>query len=124
MRLTKKYSGENKLYANSYVKPDYEDSFDRDERCINKLGQLEDLEERLGTDLITLFKALNEGAWFNLKGIKGIREKDQIMFIKMVSIGSLFQLCGWYKYDNKDRQIICLLEQYGKTWALTKEELI
>ena len=30
-----------------------------------KLGQYEDLEDQLGIDLLTLFKALNKGIWFN-----------------------------------------------------------
>ena len=32
-----------------------------------KLGQLEDLEEALGIDLLTLFKALKEGVWLKDK---------------------------------------------------------
>ena len=33
-------------------------------KAINKLGQLEDIEEELGIDLITLYKALKNGIYF------------------------------------------------------------
>lgn len=91
---------------------------------LDKLGQIEDIEEELGVDLVTLFKALKGGAWFKLEGFKGIRKQDEIMFIKAVSIGPLLQLCGRYEYDGKHRYVCDLSSQYGKTWALTKEELL
>ena len=35
--------------------------FTNDRECCDKLGQLEDIEEELGIDLIALFKALKSG---------------------------------------------------------------
>lgn len=97
----------------------------------NKLGQLEDIEEELGIDLITLFKALKNGAIFNcdngdvhfieLKEMciaKGMNPKAfcKPSFIKLVAndIGWFLVLYNEYPFSTKD---------YGKTWALTKEEL-
>ena len=80
--------------------------------CMNKLGQLEDIEEELGIDLITLFKALKNGCyvkpWTEIKHSYEIRTgSDNI---------HLFLL------DENDNHYS--LKDYGKTWALTKEELL
>ena len=37
-------------------------------KALNKLCKLEDIEEELGIDLITLFKALKEGIFINDNG--------------------------------------------------------
>lgn len=75
---------------------------------LNKLGKLEDLEEELGIDFITLFNALKDGIYKkgrnNLKGY------------------ILFDNCPMLSFVHKT--ISCeLIEDYGKTWALTREEL-
>ena len=78
----------------------------------NKLGQLEDIEEELGIDLITLFKALKNGIWIQDLMSLGIQSVS-IHYSKEEGIylyNYFFENC----YDFKD---------YGKTWALTKEEL-
>lgn len=78
-------------------------------KYINKLGQLEDIEEELGIDLITFFKIYNADKVY----IKG---KDYYWKIRhynrhSISVGT--------------NKIICLpFKDYGKTWALTKEELL
>ena len=86
-----------------------------DGKAIDKLGKLEDIEEELGIDLITLFKALI-GIW--VKSTNGDvyyvgspylcfseNEKRELEF--QFRVGDT-----WYK-----------VKDYGKTWALTKEEL-
>ena len=83
---------------------------------LNKLGQLEDIEEELGIDLITLFKALKNG----------IYAYDHANNIDHMEILSTF-------YDTKDMECRTDFDgdifeydfaDYGKTWALTKEELL
>ena len=120
-RLTKKTNLNNldggKLYK---VNADYskcEDLDDREMVCakvtskiIDKLGPLEDLEEEYG-DYIILVKALIQGKVF-VKLKKGICRRN---------VHSL-------KYDNHFRLMIwkhrgVTLFEYGKLWALTKEEL-
>lgn len=71
---------------------------------IDKLGALEDVEERLGVDLITLFKALKDGIY---------KKKNGVIYFSNCPIYSLVHKT----IDN------CLIEDYGRTWALTKEEL-
>ena len=79
---------------------------------IHKLGQLEDIEEELGIDLITLFKALKDGIYINEDGSV---YKDCIKSIEDWSD-------GWGFISNDD-YIEVLFKDYGISWALTEEEL-
>lgn len=80
--------------------------------AIKKLSDLEDIEEELGIDLITLFKAL-KGIYIKPNNIYvgspylclAENEKRELEFqFKVVDT--------WYK-----------VKDYGKTWTLTGEEL-
>lgn len=82
------------------------------EGVIDKLGQLEDIEDELGIDLITLFKAQTEG--FYVKTVCGI----------------FSVLLREWRFDLIKKEIHRItfsdhyyFKDYGKTWALTKEEL-
>ena len=80
-----------------------------------KLGKLEDIEEELGIDLITLYKALKDGIY--------VKINKEIDFIRYVSI---FKKRKWHLYSSSTfwgKYDIGLIKNYGKTWALTKEEL-
>lgn len=93
-----------------------------------KLCQLEDIEEELNIELITLFEALKNGAWF-------IDYRDSHIFYAKATIPSFFNSST---YDSPQENIefkgFKILDQlygighelkdYGKTWALTKEELL
>jgi len=86
-----------------------------------KLGQLENIEQELCIDLITLFEALKNGFY---------AYKDN----HIVEIKSQKGNCGAMAFyiscdciiaeDVFGQQYIYLLKDYGKTWALTKEELL
>lgn len=95
-RLTKRYKN-----TDSYM-PAYDNGVYI--QYMNKLGILEDVEEELGISLITLFKALKEGIYCNLGG-------------KIEHI--LAPHLSWYYKEI----YIFKIEDYGKTWALTEEEL-
>lgn len=86
------------------------------QQAIDKLGRLEDLEEELGIDLITLFQAIL------LKGI-------------YVRCGKMYEHIPpkdlWLRTDASPYIIDFLksdcrhcLADYGKTWALAREELL
>lgn len=80
-----------------------------------KLGQLEDIEEELGIDLLTLIKAFRSGIYVKIDG-----EIDYIQYV------SIFKKRKWHLYSSSTfwgKYDICLVKDYGKTWALTKEEL-
>lgn len=106
MRTTKKY-GEG-LYLYDCESPG---------EARRKLGQLEDIEEKFGIDLITLFKALTNGIYVRIANncIKYF-SGNEICFN-----GKTFTYCCHENY-------ICKLKDYGQKeaidgWALTKEEL-
>lgn len=82
----------------------------KSELC-NKLGPLEDIENELGIDLITLFKALKNGIYHITSN------KNMIGYLDVKwswCIGRCYFKTKYGSYYFKD---------YGKTWALTKEEL-
>lgn len=83
-----------------------------DDMIFNKLGKLEDIEEELGIDLITLFKALKDGVFINEDGSV---YKDYIKSIE-------YWLDGWGFISNDD-YIDVLFKDYGISWALTEKEL-
>lgn len=108
-------------YGYSHIKGDIYEGHDFNGisvyvKAIDKLCLIEDIEDELGCDLITLFKALKEGfyvkkdsineGFISLVKAKDIREVD--MITKSITF------CDYEFVYFKD---------YGKTWALTKEEL-
>lgn len=78
--------------------------------AINKLGALEDIEEWLGVDLITLFKALKDG----------IHTTEGLGFVRYVELSLLSDI--WY-LTNEEEGLALPVETYGQFWALTKEKL-
>lgn len=80
--------------------------------CSNKLGQLEDIEEELGVDLITLWKAINTRIF--------VRTDCDYHFVGFDCLEQDSK-GDWY-WDTVDGNFY--LKDYGKTWALTKEELL
>ena len=83
---------------------------------IGKLGQLEDIEEELGVDLLTLIKVFKDGVYIKING--------EIGYIQYVSI---FKKRKWRLYSSSTfwgKYDICLVKDYGKKWSLTKEELL
>ncbi len=109
MRLTK-YEPSNKSMF-PYQLKDEELSTELD--SIHKLGQLEDIEEELGIDLITLFKAIRKGAWVSYK-----YEKQPPKHTNNLHLNHYDEWC----LSNKGYDLP--LSEYGKTWALTREELL
>lgn len=76
-------------------------------KAINKLGQLEDIEEGLGISLITLFKTFKEG----FVDCDNKYHHFTNLYIDDEEI-----------FDGYERQPF-KLKDYGITWALTREEL-
>lgn len=79
-----------------------------------ELGKLEDIEEENGIDLITLFKAVMNGFWW--KSPLGFHYVNNYEYVIDLEESRLIQL-----YE--ENSSIFYFEDYGKVWALTKEEL-
>ena len=115
MRLTEKtkygYSTNGKISSGIV----YIDDKNFTNSAIYKLGQLEDIEDELGIDLITLFKVLTSDVY--------LYHNDRLT--KCEQAPSLLnfdgEYCLEYHFENDIEQVY--LKDYGKTWVLTKEEL-
>jgi len=111
MRLTDKikdsYWTNQKNCALDYVE---QDNMVCGGKVLTKLGQLEDIEEELGIDLMTLFKAFKNGIWYKDQG--GVHYHKQPYDTLEENIAYFRRL--FEKQYTKN---------YGRTWALTKEEL-
>lgn len=85
-----------------------------------KLCQLEDIEDELGIDLVTLFKALKNGCYaketFDYMG----KEQTQIIFTEFTYFYYADDIGAYFIHIRTKNHY---LKDYGKTWALTKEEL-
>ena len=77
----------------------------------NKLFELENIEEELGIDLITLFKALKKGVYYR-------NTQKEINHAKNIRLSFAYKTLV---VDYRTYKYLC---DYGKTWALTKEELL
>lgn len=117
-RLTKKQD-------NSYVFINGE--FHNIGEHINKLGQLEDIEEELGIDLVTLFKALKNGFWAESSTKITFCKEDEEHTVFIRHLGYDVEICCEESENAIDGKCKMYLERstkdYGKTWALTREEL-
>jgi len=123
MRLTKYKPSDESMFP--YKLKDEELSTELD--GVHKLGQLEDIEEELGIDLITLFKAFENGIWikfnmgsrtYNWKTGETKETGDQVVFHKAPYKILAENIAYFRRLFEKE-----YTENYGKTWALTKEEL-
>ena len=107
------------------------------------LGDYRELKDRLGCDPMKVVKALTEGCWIR-DGFSGVCYLDgEPQFIKpsnlLIGLNYYFERDSKNDWDSEKRYEDCLcifnmyyedidqiarLSDYGKTWALTKEELL
>ena len=81
--------------------------------AIDKLGQYEDLEEELGIDLITLFKATQQGIWM---------KRNKVFYFFDNLIVDFKHKCLVQIVSNDEVETFPF-DSYGEDWALTREEL-
>ena len=94
-------------------------------QIITELLEYKCIEEELGIDLITLFKALKNGVYYDI-GSKTIRyyEIDGSQYIDIDIQDQFLNLMYVSPYEDSCHcEMSLALDDYGKTWALTKEEL-
>lgn len=92
-----------------------------DGKAIDKLGKLEDIEEEIGIEFITLFKALKNGVYYFASDGQLIH--DHVSLVNnYIGVGTPDKLS--FSFLTYSTRQILLFENYGKTWALTKEELL
>lgn len=112
MRLTGKNGNKYGFITENNTLGVFDDNSIAD-KCYTKLGQLEDIEDELGIDLLKLFNALENGFYrYRPTAINNV-----ICFIAKPKV-NMKQKCFTYGSYGKS-----YFKDYGKTWALTKEEL-
>ena len=88
--------------------------------CSQKLGQLEDIEEEIGIDLIKAVKLCRQ---VNRNKVVYTKEKWGIDTLELLDELDI-ELFNHRLYGNERGIYVSLdLYNYGITWALTKEEL-
>lgn len=88
--------------------------------------RIKDIEKELAIDLITLFKAVNDGFYYTKPHlIKSDNGNYSIHYVGTKARG--IRLCGfgWCLtfFDETGKQDIIPIRTYKKNWALTREEL-
>lgn len=123
-RLTRKIKGYYSVDLRTCLPMEYE-QIENSNACVDKLGKLEDIEEELGIDLISLFKALKDGIWTNQEQWYGDEKQGKIRFFQVRLLLEENAIGCIYNSMWKGEEVIRTLyfKDYGKTWALTKEKL-
>lgn len=122
MRLTTKTSIMGRKHdiaygcASIWKKKLKNDKYELIENAVDKLGQLEDIEQEIGVDLITLFK-LFKSCWHKIP--KCYDKKEMIKQAHNIRIG----LDANNKVYIIANDIGYSIEDFGTKIALTKEEL-
>lgn len=103
--------------------------YDEYEKICDELIEYKSLGEILGVDLIILFKALKEGIWYkdNHDEVKQFIPDDRMHIV--VDCNGSNERTNYWSLSLIDLNLKkCLIDfwvdNYGKTWALTKEELL
>ena len=92
------------------------------EEAVDKLGELEDIEEELGIKLTTLFKALKNGFYYKKQGII-VHTSYQESYIFLSAKSCLpNQMCIEVHFGDLETMWF-YFEDYGKTWFLDNKEL-
>ncbi len=83
----------------------------------NKVKSIEDIEEELGVDITTLFKALKNGIFVEEQNTT---EKEIVFEEIALDLNNKVLL---FRQPRKEIGKGRTISRYGKTWALTREEL-
>ena len=117
-RLTRKIKGCYCIDLVTCLPMEYE-QINKGNACVEKLGKLEDIEEELGIDLITLFEALKKGIFVAYDSSFGMANRPKIKITKDTATGICYRNKKWYIQEDET-----LIKDYGKTWSLDKKILI
>ena len=87
-----------------------------------KLCQLEDIEEELGMELKVYHKLMNM-LYCGKPNMLYVKDKDTIVQVCILEIDYCKKKIIFYKDSSYNDDYVYGFAQYGKTFALTKEEL-
>ena len=89
------------------------------ERICDELIEYKSLEEELGIDLITLFKALKQGIWYKFKTGNIQYISDTYLSLEFYFDHYAFWINEFSRFNGK----YINLKDYGTKWSLRKEDL-
>lgn len=103
--------------ASAWKKKLKNDRYEIIENAVDKLGELEDIEEKIGISLEILFKAMEKGIYY----VGRSSSEKEILFAEPNHV-TLEKHKGhytiWVNHDTAE-----YFEDYGKTWSLGKKEI-
>lgn len=94
-----------------------------DGQILDKLGQLEDIEDELGIDL-KVYHKLMDMLYCGEPNVLYVKDEDEIIQVGVLEIDYCKKKIIFYKDKSYSDDYVYGFIQYGKTWALTKEELL
>ena len=126
-RLTRKIKGCYCIDLITCLPMEYE-QINKGNACVEKLGKLEDIEEELGIDLITLFEILEQGYVYTTDFNKRM-EKWYFQCIEGINKTTLGRKYLEIVFNENEDLEGCASwvpdwRDYGKTWSLDKNDLI
>lgn len=96
----------------------------QDHKMFEKLKELEDIEERYGIEILTVYKAMVDGCYYLYNGKIEHFIPDERNFICPDFDNRSMDLMYASTYENACHVGACLsFNSYGMRWALTREEL-
>lgn len=116
LRLTKKTDYGYTTISNhsKFIKP------------IDKLGQLEDIEEELGIDLKVYHKLMSILYYGDEPNILYVKDRDEIIQVGILEIDYCKQKVCLYSHNTENDYVYGVYGfwQYGKNWSLDKSDLM
>ena len=123
-RLTRKIKGYYSVDLRTCLPMEYE-QIENSNACVDKLGKLEDIEEELGIDLITLLRALKDGinVYYEDIGRYKFRNNLRLEYHKTLGWGLVY-IYGCSCRDDMPMKLdkeFYELKGYQKTWFLKED---
>ena len=118
-RLTRKIKGCFLIDLRTCKPMEYEQIEDSN-ACVDKLGELEDIEEEIGIELTTLFKALKYGVYYYTS--QNQLTHDYVWLYDNYVSASVRDKLSYSLLTCFQKQILSF-EDYGVTWSLYMENL-
>lgn len=93
-------------------------------KVYDKLGRLEDIEDKLGVDIVRLYKALTRNIIYYKNEISNEIDECECVYSSITKYeNNIYAFMLLLKNLNNEESYMVATIDYGKTWALTKEEL-
>ena len=106
----------------TYTENMFEKQLDTIEKDLDRLEEYIKIEKELGLDLKVYHKLMNM-LYCGEPNILYVKDKDKIVQVGILEIDYCKKKIIFYKDKSYNEDYVYGFIQYGKTWALTREEL-